>query len=153
MPTFERSIVVDAPREKLFWWMQDYQRRLDWDPFLSEARLVDATKAAAGARAYCVDQRGRGMETIYVTFRPPERVAVEMTVGPWIFRKFAGAWIYRSEGEARTEVIFRYHVESRLRFGALGDFILSKIFAREMTARLTALRDAVNSEAFTRYVF
>ena len=147
MPTFERSIVVDAPRDRLFWWMQDYDRRLDWDDFLSEARLVDAERAAVGVRAWCVDKQGRGMETVYVSFNPPERVAVEMTRGPWIFRKFAGSWVYREVAADRTEVVFRYHVEARVRAGRLGDWILERIFAREMEDRLEGLAKRIAAGA------
>jgi ribosome-associated toxin RatA of RatAB toxin-antitoxin module len=144
VPTFERSIVVAAPREPLFWWMQDYDRRLDWDPFLREARLVGgAERAAVGVRAWCVDQAGRGMETEYVSFKPPSRVAVRMTKGPWMFRSFAGSWAYEEETPGETKVAFRYHVEARPRLGKLTDWVLERVFAREMDARLEALRDAV----------
>lgn len=142
MPTFERSIEVEGSRERIFWWMQDYGRRLEWDPFLRVAELVDAPRAALGVRAWCVDHAGRGMETEYVSFRPPERVAVRMTRGPWMFSSFAGAWIYDELGEGRTRVTFRYHVEARPRLGPLTDWILARVFAREMQARLEALRDA-----------
>jgi ribosome-associated toxin RatA of RatAB toxin-antitoxin module len=144
MPTFERSIEVDAPREAVFWLMQDYDRRLEWDPFLSEARLVGgATRADVGVRAWCVDQAGRGMETEYVSFKPPVKVAVKMTKGPWMFRSFAGSWAYDEKTPGRTEVTFRYHVEARPRLGPITDFILERIFAKEMNLRLEALRDAV----------
>ena len=94
MGTFARSVVVKRPRAALFAIMQDYGRRLEWDPFLSEARLVDAEAAGLGVKAWCVDHAGRGMETEYVSFQPPERVAVKMTRGPWMFRSFAGSWVY-----------------------------------------------------------
>lgn len=143
MPTFERSALVRADAAALFDLMQDYDRRLRWDPFLREARLVDATAAGLGVRAWCVDQRGRGMETEYVSFDRPRRVAVRMTRGPWIFRKFAGAWIYEPVEDGMTRVTFKYHVEARVRFGRLGDLVLTKVFAREMDARLEALARAV----------
>lgn len=143
MPTFERSIEVPAAREALFWTMQDYDRRLEWDCFLSEARLVGgATRADVGVRAWCVDLKGRGMETEYVSFKPPERVAVKMTRGPWMFRSFAGTWAYERLDDARTRVTFRYHVEARPRLGKLTDLVLERIFAHEMRSRLEALRDA-----------
>jgi ribosome-associated toxin RatA of RatAB toxin-antitoxin module len=148
VPTFERSIVVRAPRAALFDLMQNYDRRLEWDPFLSEARLVDAREAGLGVRAWCVDQAGRGMETEYVSFERPERVAVRMTRGPWMFGKFAGAWIYESVEPDSTRVIFKYHVRSRIHLGALSDFVLAKIFAREMQMRLDALKRAVESDDF-----
>jgi ribosome-associated toxin RatA of RatAB toxin-antitoxin module len=140
MPTFERSIDVPAPREALFWWMQDYDRRLEWDTFLAEARLVDADRAAVGVRAWCVDRAGRGMETEYVSFRPPARVAVRMTRGPWMFRSFAGSWAYQDLAPDLTRVTFRYHVEARPNLGPITDAILTRVFAREMTERLEALR-------------
>lgn len=143
MPTFERSIFVRADPAALFDLMQDYERRLAWDPFLREARLIDATASGIGVRAWCVDQRGRGMETEYVSFDRPRRVAVRMTKGPWIFRKFAGAWIYEAVEDGITRVTFKYHVEARLGLGRLGDAVLARVFAREMDDRLRALARAV----------
>lgn len=143
VPTFERSIEVPSGRAALFWWMQDYERRLEWDTFLVEARLVGgATQAAVGVRAWCVDRAGRGMETEYVSFKPPARVAVRMTKGPWMFRSFAGSWAYDEIDRERTRVTFRYHVVARPHLGAVTDWILERVFAREMTDRLEALRDA-----------
>ena len=136
--TFERSIVVAAPRPWLFELMQDYDRRLDWDVFLSEARLVDATQAGKGVRAWCVDRSGRGMETEYVSFDPPNRVAVRMTQGPWYFERFAGAWIYEDD-PAGTRVIFRYHLQTP-RWLLGGDRLLARVFAHQMTKRLTVLK-------------
>lgn len=141
MPTFIRAIVVPGPRAPVFALMQDYDRRLSWDPFLSEARLIEAEVAGLGVKAWCVDHRGRGMETEYVSFDPPARVAVRMTKGPWIFAKFAGAWIYEEVSDTATRVVFKYHVESRL--GRVGDWALARFFAREMDDRLDALRRAV----------
>ena len=67
MTTFARSIEVAAPQAWLFELMQDYDRRLAWDEFLSKAELVGGAKASAlGVRAWCVDKSGRGMETEYV---------------------------------------------------------------------------------------
>ena len=123
--------------------MQDYDRRLSWDPFLSEARLIEAAVAGLGVKAWCVDRQGRGMETEYVSYDPPSRVAVRMTKGPWIFTKFAGAWIYEELAENETRVTFKYHVESRL--GRAGHWALAWIFAREMDARLGALKHAVEN--------
>jgi ribosome-associated toxin RatA of RatAB toxin-antitoxin module len=146
MPTFERAIVVAAPRAELFALMQNYARRLEWDPFLREATLMGASEAGIGVRAWCVDHAGRGMETEYVAFDPPRRVAVKMTRGPWVFRKFAGAWIYDELAARSTRVVFKYHVESRIPLGRLSDMLLAKFFAREMQSRLDALRSAVERD-------
>src|SRR5690348_16951721 len=55
MPTFEQAIEINATPAELFRLTQDYNHRLDWDPFLKEARLVgDAQAAGIGVRAWCV---------------------------------------------------------------------------------------------------
>jgi len=144
MPTFTRSVRIRAEREWLFWLMQNYERRLEWDEFLSEATLVNADCPAVGVRAWCVDTDGRGMETEYVSFRPPERVAVKMTRGPWIFSSFAGSWLYKEVDDATTEVTFKYHVEARPRFlRRVTDPLLTARFDREMIARLASLKERI----------
>lgn len=145
MPTFEHSIVVHAPQAWLFDLMQDYDRRLEWDPFLSEARLVGAERAAVGVRAWCVDKAGRGMETEYVSFQRPERVAVKMTSGPWMFGSFAGSWRYESMGEEATRVTFRYHVEARVGALSLGDRLLTLVMSWRMGSRLAVTRDRLEA--------
>ncbi len=144
MGTFARRAVVKRPRALLFGLMQDYSRRLEWDPFLSEARLVGAEAAGLGVRAWCVDHAGRGMETEYVSFQPPERVAVKMTRGPWMFRAFAGSWVYEEVGPDETSVVFRYHVESSIP-GTSG--LLTRVFARRMDARMAGMVAALERAA------
>lgn len=142
MTTFARSIEIQAPRAWLFALMQDYDRRLAWDEFLSKAELVGgAEQAAVGVRAFCVDTSGRGMETEYVSFKPPERVAIKMTRGPWMFHSFAGSWAYRAIDSERTEVTFRYNMELRPRvLGKLGDRLLAKVFSLDMERRLSSAK-------------
>lgn len=144
--TFERSIVIDAPAPWLFDIMQDYDRRLLWDEFLSEARLVGgAREAAVGVRAYCVDKSSRGMETEYVSFKRPTRVAVRMTSGPWMFASFAGSWGYEPAGEG-TRVTFRYHMQLRPRWlGSWGDRALAGFFSRDMERRLVSAKQRLEA--------
>lgn len=81
-----------------------------------------------------------------MSFDRPHRVAVRMTRGPWILRKFAGAWIYDPLPDESTRVTFKYHVEAKLRLGRLGDAVLTRVFAREMDQRLRALAEAVERD-------
>ena len=143
VPTFTHSVLIEADAEALFDLTQDYAWRLAWDPFLSEARLLDCDRAEVGRRSWCVDTWGRGMETEYVSFRRPERAAVRMTKGPWIFRLFAGSWIYRQRTATLTEVTFKYRVESRIELGALSDSVMRLAFGRKMKGRLLALKTCV----------
>ncbi|RZJ75956.1 MAG: SRPBCC family protein, partial [Flavobacterium sp.] len=43
---FSESILINAPREAVFDFTQDYNKRLKWDSFLIRAELINsATKA------------------------------------------------------------------------------------------------------------
>src|SRR3954471_943657 len=104
---FRQSIEVVAEPDVLFDLTQDYSLRLDWDPFLKEARLLGgAERPAVGDRAWCVARNGLGMETRYVSFNPPGACAVEMTKGPWFFRAFSGSWRFEGIGPGGTRVTF-----------------------------------------------
>lgn len=140
MSTFSCAIEVARPRAELFDLMQDYERRLEWDVFLREARLVDAARADKGVRAYCVDHAGRGMETEYVSFQRPARAAVKMTRGPWVFKSFAASWTYDELDPGRTRVTFRYHMVARI---PLTTPLLVRVFEARMRARLAGMKAAL----------
>jgi hypothetical protein len=143
--TFRESITVAADPEALFELSQDYSRRLDWDPFLREARLVGGASAAGvGAVARCSAHNGFVMETRYVSYNPPGACAVEMTEGLWFFRSFAVSWRFEPVGPGRTEVSFAYRIVGRPRF-LTG--LLALVFGRETRRRLRALKRAAESRA------
>ncbi|MBI1879968.1 MAG: SRPBCC family protein [Chloroflexi bacterium] len=147
MATFERSIEIRAPRSALFDLTQDYRRRLKWDPFLKEAKLVDgASQPGVGVRAWCVAKTGLGMETEYVSFNPPERTAIKMTRGPAIIHTFAGSWIFKALEPDLTRVTFRYHLTGYPRWlGFVLDPLLVLVFAYDTQKRLQALKHAVEN--------
>lgn len=147
MPTFEQAIEIDAEPMALFRLTQDYNRRLDWDPFLKEARLVNgATQAGVGARAWCVARNGLGMETEYVSYNPPKVTAVKMTKGPRILAAFAGSWRFQPIATGRTRVVFRYHVAAAPRWlGFVLDPIVCRVFAHDVGKRLKALKRVVET--------
>jgi hypothetical protein len=143
--TFEHSIAIRAGAGQLFALTQDYARRLEWDPFLKEAYLLNgATEPAVGVRAHCVAKSGLVMETEYVSFNPPGVTAVRMTKGPWFIESFAGSWRFLEEADGMTRVFFRYHVRARPRWIAalLSPFVAFR-FARDTRKRLAALKHFV----------
>jgi ribosome-associated toxin RatA of RatAB toxin-antitoxin module len=143
MIVFRRSIEVAAEPDALFDLTQDYPHRLDWDPFLKEARLLGgADRPGIGVRAWCVARNGLGMETDYVSFNPPGACAVAMTKGPWFFRSFAGSWRFEEMGPGRTRVTFTYGLAGR---PFLISWMLRLVFARETRRRLEALRRYVEA--------
>src|SRR5262245_59192552 len=114
---FEQVAVVDGSLDEVFSLTQDYSRRLSWDPFLRQAVLLDgALEPTVGVRAWCVAQAGIGMETEYISFKPPHVVAVKMTRGPWLLESFAGTWEFKFIEQERTRVTFRYHLRARPRW-------------------------------------
>ena len=140
---FRQTIEVAAEPGVLFDLSQDYARRLDWDPFLTEARLLGgADGPGVGVRAWCVARNRLGMETRYVSFNPPGACAVEMTRGPWFFRSFSGSWRFDRIGPSRTRVTFTYSLVGR---PTLLSGLLQFIFARETRRRLAALKRATES--------
>jgi hypothetical protein len=143
--TFVDSIEIAADPAPLFRLSQDYDRRLDWDPFLKSAELTDgAREAGVGVRALCVDRNGTAMETEYISFNPPNTVAVKMTRGPWFLESFAGSWRFEAIAPARTRVSFIYSFRARPGWLAwLLRPICGHIFARDTRRRLVALKEAV----------
>jgi ribosome-associated toxin RatA of RatAB toxin-antitoxin module len=142
---FDESVEIAASPEALFRLSQDYDRRLDWDPFLRSAHLVgDAREAAVGVRALCVAKSGWAMETEYVSFNPPRAVAVKMTRGPWFLDSFAGSWRFEEVAPGRTRVGFSYSLRTSPR-GLSWMFtpLVSRVFARDTRNRLKALKTAV----------
>jgi ribosome-associated toxin RatA of RatAB toxin-antitoxin module len=140
---FRQSVDIAAEPQALFDLTQDYSRRLDWDPFLEEARLVGAAdRAGVGARAWCVAHNGIGMETRYVSFERPRVCAVELTRGPWPIRSFAGSWRFDRLEPGRSRVTFTYSLVGRPRFLTR---LIGLVFARETRRRLAALKMAAES--------
>src|SRR3954462_10104109 len=139
---FRQSIEVVAEPDVLFDLTQDYSHRLDWDPFLKEARLLNGAECpGVGVRAWCVARNGLGMETRYVSFNPPGACAVEMTRGPWFFRAFSGSWRFEGIGPGRTKVTFTYSLSGRPAFLS---GLLRLVFALK-TRRLEALKRYVEA--------
>jgi len=110
MPTVDASIVITAPRDKLFALSQDYDARLRWDPFLTDMKFKHgATEASVGVQLWVRAKNGLSMTVQYITVDPPNVVATKMIAGPWLFRKFSGVWLFKDDDAGRTHVTFRYN--------------------------------------------
>lgn len=136
---FSKALEIDYPREQIFDLTQDYARRLEWDPFLSKAGLLDgALTPQIGAKALCVDHHGCSMEVVYVAYKRPEVAAVKMVRGPFFLSSFAGTWRFTETGNGRTLVLFEYYYRLAWPFAILRRFV-DAVFAREIAERLEAL--------------
>ncbi len=131
------STKINAPAAELFALSQDYSRRLEWDTFLKEARVIHPdTVPSVGVKTYCKTWNGIGMETEYVTFKAPNVVAVKMTHGPWFLHEFAATWRFE-EHEGATIVTFIYHFKCRPLFFTP---LIKALLKIEVTRRLKDLK-------------
>jgi hypothetical protein len=141
----EAAVDIRCRPEAAFDLIHDYPRRLEWDPFLKEARLLGGAGAAGlGVRALCTSRNGFGglaMETVYVSFDRPRVAAVKMTCGPALLESFAASLRQDEVEPGITRVTYRFHFATRprwLRF--LGDAVAAALFRREVRGRLLALK-------------
>jgi len=145
MSTATASVVIHAASEDVFDLIHNYSRRLEWDTFLREARLLsDAQAAGLGVSSRCVARwtvGGLGMDTVYITFERPAVAAVRMTRGPFFLRSFAASIRQDRLDDKRTRVTYRYNLQSQPRCLAfLMQPIVRWVFQRETQRRLEALK-------------
>jgi ribosome-associated toxin RatA of RatAB toxin-antitoxin module len=146
VPIVESSTLIHAPKDKLFALAQDYDLRLDWDPFLSRMEFVNAREAAVGVHVRVQSKRALTMEVEYTTLEPPDRVAIKMVKGPFFFSDFAGTWRFDQPTPEQTEVRFRYSFKTRwplLRI--ILDPIIRFVFLRDIQGRLRGLKHAAET--------
>ncbi len=140
----EETIEIDAQDGVVFDLIHDYGRRLEWDPFLKEASLLDAGEAGVGVTCRCVARNvfgGLAMEAVYVSFDRPAVAAVKMVRGPLVLESFAATLRQDRIADHRTRVTYRYNFETRpkwLRW--LLNPVCSRIFASEVRNRLKQLK-------------
>jgi hypothetical protein len=145
MRSHEAAIEVRASPEAVFDLIHDYARRLEWDPFLKEACLLDGAAAAGlGVTTRCTARNGFGglaMDSIYVSFDRPRVAAVKMTRGPAVLDTFAASLRQDDIGHGLTRVTYRFNFSTRPRWlRSIADPIASVLFRREVRHRLEALK-------------
>lgn len=148
MAIVENSVAVDAPVADLFSLSQDESLRKRWDPFVRGMRLVGgASKGTRGARVWVRAWTGMTMEVVFTSFRPPRSVAMKMVRGPWLFRSFAGTWLFHALPGGRTRITFRYRfVVGGGLLSPLVDRLVAWIFRRDVRARLRGLKRGAERE-------
>ena len=144
MPAAFLTIDIDAAPEAIFDLIHDYSQRLDWDPFLREARLLDGAQVAGrGISSRCVARwavGGLAMDTVYVSFTPPRVAAVNMTRGPIFLQSFAASIRQDRIDDNTTRVTYRYNFEARPRLACFIEPIVGRVLYRETGRRLAALK-------------
>lgn len=130
---------------KVFSLLHDYERRLEWDTLLKEARLTrGCDRAQEGATSLCVGKPLFGIfaiETRYVTFKEPELASVVLINRPPFFAKFAASIRHEDNNEGSTTTYkFQFSARPRLLRWLLEPLMLRALKA-ETGKRLRALSD------------
>ena len=152
MPTIDASVVIAAPRDKLFALAQDYGARLRWDPFLTDMKFRHgAIEAAVGVQVWVRARNRLSMTVEYITLDRPSVVAMKMIDGPFFLRKFSGAWLFRVHDLDRTHVTFRYNFQCRLGPANLVVHpLIARVFRRDIEARLRGLKHSAEDTDILR---
>jgi hypothetical protein len=149
MPRASFSVDMNAPCDVVFDVLHDYSLRLRWDTMLSEARLLGvATKPGVGVRSLCVGTWRTAylpMETEYITFRRGELAAVRLTNHPPLFERFAASTRHTALASGGSRITYTYSFRTRSRhFAPFVEPIVARMMAREIRARLIALREFID---------
>ena len=137
----QRQMPVAAA--EVFALLHDYERRLEWDSLLKEARLTRACKRAElGATSLCVGKPCFGligMETRYLSFKPGSVAAVQLINRPPFFSQFAAS-IRHEDNAAGSTATYQFRFAAKPRFLRwLLEPIMLKALERETAKRLEAL--------------
>lgn len=151
MPKEEYTIEINAPASTVFDLIHDYNKRLDWDTMLSQAKLLNgATAADVGVRSLCVGtwrSAFLGMETEYVQFKRGEVAAIKLTKRLPFFDRFAATIRHEPLGQNRSRATYIYHFTARPRFAtALLEPIMNRMLKYEVQHRLQALQHYFGAE-------
>ncbi len=147
MPAAVVTQQMPADSRAVFETLHDYERRLEWDTLLREARLTRGSeKAEKGATSLCV---GRpffgifGLETRYITFRPPEIAAVTLVNRPPLFAGFSAS-IRHDDNKDGSTLTYRFHFSAKPRvFRWLLEPLMLRALKWETARRLAALAEYV----------
>lgn len=133
---------IRRSQSDLFDLSQNYDRRMEWDSYLSEAYLLNgATAADTGIDSFCKSTSGAVLISRYVSYKPPVVAAVTMTQGPAILQRFSGSWRFKPLAPNLTQVTFTYNFKTRpawLRW--LIEPVVAYFYRRDMVRRLAAFK-------------
>lgn len=137
--------VIPASSSVVFRLLHNYDRRLEWDTLLRDARLCENwTDAQLHATAVCTGRwylGGISLKTEYISFSPPNVAAVKMLNRPLFFDTFAATIRHRDQADGSSTIEYTYNFIARpawLRW--LLHPLMVTVFRWETRKRFAALR-------------
>lgn len=110
MPGATRSIVINAPMEKVFDVVSAYERYPEFLPEVKEVRVSNRKEAECDVH-YKVDVMKTIRYTVHIKEERPSRVSWSFVEGEFM-RDNKGGWVLESAGEGKTQAT--YNVEMAL---------------------------------------
>jgi hypothetical protein len=143
MPAATITRLMPVHSTRVFALLHDYDRRLEWDTLLREARIIsDHPRAMKGAVSLCVGKPMFGLigiATRYLTFNPGVVAAVQMVNTPPFFADFAAT--IRHEDTADGSLIsYKFHFSAKPRWLR---WILEPIMLRRLRSETERRLDAL----------
>lgn len=143
MPSASVTRQMPVSSSEVFDLLHDYDRRLEWDTLLREARLTRGhSTAQKGATSLCVGKPFFGIigvETEYLTFTPGKIAAVSMINSPPFFASFAASIRHADNADGSTATYkLNFTAKPRLLRWLLHPFMLIAL-RHETKKRLEAL--------------
>lgn len=144
MPRETLTVEMPAPSEVVFDVLHDYNRRLEWDTMLREARLLEGASAAGlGVRSRCAGTwigLFLALETEYIQFSRGEVAAVRLTNRPLFFGRFAATIRHCPVSTTGSLLTYTYSFHARPRWLApVLEPVMNVMMRRETGRRLKAL--------------
>ncbi len=153
------SITIGQPSTIVFDAVHDYHRRLEWDTLLRRAYTIDDAPPGKGVVSVCAAKWHLGglvFATRYVSFSRPTLAAVTLVRPYFIFDMWSASIRHKDlpatgGGPAASELV--YTLTLRCRPGWLArplEAVAIRLFSRETSRRLTALRDFLGDPRTSR---
>lgn len=148
------AITVDAPAQRVFDVVHDYNVRTQWDTLLRSAAMAGGHDPAKDAVAVCSAHwylGGLTFRTRYVTFNRPSLAAVTLVKPYFIFQKWSASIRHRDvegSGGSASEVVYTLNLQCRPAWLAKPlEAVAGRLFALETQRRLVALKSYVENAA------
>lgn len=108
---------IPASSADVFLLLHNYDRRLEWDTLLQDARLCDGWSEAQLHATSVGKGRWRlggiALKTVYVSFKPPKLAAVKMVNRPPFFEAFAATIRHRDLDDDSSSIEYKYNFTAR----------------------------------------
>ena len=138
----QKIIFIDI--DWLFNFTQNIDERLKWDKQTTEIGFInDNTALEEGTGVFTKSKEGLHMETEYLSFYPPNKIAIKMINNSNLFKNFVGVWTYKSEQKKQTILQITYQFNLQFPYTLITHLVKKKIRSN-IIKKLNGLKNYIN---------